>query len=131
MKDKTQKQKVGDIGEELASKFLVKHGYNVIERNYWKVFGEIDIICKKDGLLHFVEVKTVSRRTFQVRDDEYRPEDNVHPHKLKRIGRTIQTYLIEQHVKVDWKFHVVTVLVNSEGKTAKISIMKDIIIEEQ
>ena len=45
MNSKTQKQKIGDIGEELASRFLVKQGFRVIERNYRKTFGEIDIKC--------------------------------------------------------------------------------------
>lgn len=61
----TEKRKIGDIGEELASMFLVKHGFEVIERNYRKKWGELDIIAAKDNLLHFIEVKTVdvSRET--------------------------------------------------------------------
>ena len=60
---KTEKQKIGDWGEEQACSFLVKEGYQIIERNYkvtldW-VRGEIDIITKDpDGVLSFVEVKT-------------------------------------------------------------------------
>ncbi len=60
---KTDKQKIGDWGEEQACSFLVKEGYQIIERNYkvtldW-VRGEIDIITKDpDGVLSFVEVKT-------------------------------------------------------------------------
>jgi len=60
---KTEKQKIGDWGEEQACSFLVKEGYKIVERNYkvtldW-VRGEIDIIAKDpDGVLSFVEVKT-------------------------------------------------------------------------
>jgi len=62
----TEKRRIGDIGEEVASMFLVKQGFTIIERNYQKKWGELDIIGTKNNLLHFIEVKTVdvSRETF-------------------------------------------------------------------
>lgn len=125
---KTQKQKIGNIGEDLTCKFLVKHGYKVIERNYLKTFGEIDIICTKNNVLHFIEVKTVSRKTFSQATDEFRPEDNVHASKLVRIGRTIQAYLNENNAKIDWQFDVITVNLDHGAKTATINTMFDLII---
>src|SRR3989344_2927065 len=89
---KTQKRKIGDIGEEIACKYLEKRGYRVLERNYWKPWGEIDIVAEKGNLLVFVEVKSVSHVT------AYRPEENVHPAKLKRLHRAIQTYLLDHKV---------------------------------
>ena len=131
MSEKTRQQRIGNIGEELASRFLVKQGYRVVARNYRKSFGEIDIIVIKDEVLHFVEVKTVSRETSFESPDEYRPEDNVHKNKMKRIGRTIQVYIAEYDLQSDWQFDVVTVLLNSKDKTAKISVMRDVIIEAE
>ena len=128
MKKETPKQRVGNIGEDLAVRFLVKHGFVIVERNYWKPFGEIDVICKKDKVLHFVEVKTVSRRTLDVGNDNYRPEDNVHRQKLVRIGRTIQAYIFEQHTDVEWKFDVITVELDRVEKTASIVMIPDIIL---
>ena len=60
MNDK-HNQNIGKIGEETACKFLMKHGYQIVLRNYWKKWGEIDIVAKKDKTTHFVEVKTVSK----------------------------------------------------------------------
>jgi Holliday junction resolvase-like predicted endonuclease len=57
---KTEKRKTGDLGEDIASMFLMKQGFIVVERNYLRKWGEIDIVAKKDRTLHFVEVKTVS-----------------------------------------------------------------------
>ena len=57
----SEKQKIGEIGENIAVKFLMKHGFSVIDRNYTKKWGEIDIIAKKSEKLYFVEVKSVSR----------------------------------------------------------------------
>ena len=107
----TEKQKIGRIGEDIACTFLVKRGFFVIHRNYRKKYGEIDIICEKDGMLHFVEVKTVSRENVsRETPDSYRAEDNIHEAKLRRIGRTIEAYLLEYDTDKDWLFHAVVVL---------------------
>lgn len=127
MSEKTQQQKIGKIGEDLACKFLVKHGFSVIQRNYLKIFGEIDIICSKDDILHFVEVKTVSRKTFEG-SDEFRPEDNVHTSKLRRIGRTIETYLFEHPTVVEWQFDVIAIQLEHISHEAKVKMISDLII---
>ena len=53
----TNKQKVGEIGENVASEYLKKKGFKILERNYWKKWGELDIIAQKGDVIHFVEVK--------------------------------------------------------------------------
>jgi putative endonuclease len=128
MAEKTQKQQVGQIGEDIAGMFLVKHGFKVISSNYRKKFGEIDLICKKNKKTHFVEVKTVSRETLDETFDSYRPEDNVHPTKLKRIARTIQAYVFEHDLKDEWQFDVVTVVLHEKTKTARVRILSDLIL---
>lgn len=57
---KTEKRKTGDLGEDIAAMFLMKQGFCIVERNYLRKWGEIDIIAKKAERLYFVEVKTVS-----------------------------------------------------------------------
>ena len=56
---KTKKREFGDIGEDIVCKFLLRKGYKIIERNYLKPWGEIDIIAENDKSLVFVEVKSV------------------------------------------------------------------------
>ena len=124
----TEKQKIGKIGEDLTCKFLVKRGFSIIERNYLKVFGEIDIICSKDNILHFIEVKTVSRITSNFTNDIFRPEDNVHAHKLVRIGRTIEAYLYEHPTPHEWVFDVIAVRLNQSTKEVSINMLTDLII---
>jgi len=53
----SESQKTGEIGENIAVKFLVKHGFSILGRNYTKKWGEIDIIAEKKGKIYFVEVK--------------------------------------------------------------------------
>ncbi len=49
----------GEKGEELAVEYLGREGYEIIERNFYaSKLGEIDIVAKKGGVLHFIEVKS-------------------------------------------------------------------------
>jgi|SRR3989338_4529395 len=133
MATKTEKQQTGKLGEDIAVRFLVKRGFKVVERNYLKKFGEIDIVCRKNKKLHFIEVKTVSRETLpqsvsRETHDEYRPEDNVDERKLTRIRRTIEVYLNEKDTKEDWEFHVLGIVLDNVRKTANVRFLQDIII---
>lgn len=123
MKQPTHKQKIGKLGEDIATRFLVKRGYEVVERNYLKRTGEIDIICQKDDKLYFVEVKSVSREN--ITTDSYRPEDNIHEAKILRLSRTIEIYLSEKEIDLDWEIIVVTVVIDSISKTAKVKLLTD------
>ena len=126
MKHVTEKQSTGRIGEDLAVRFLVKRGYIILERNYLKKVGEIDIICKKEGKLFFVEVKTVSRENIsRETSDSYRPEDNLHKWKIARMGRAIEIYLEEKSVESDWEILGIMILIDKTNKTAKISLLED------
>lgn len=139
---KTEKQKIGEIGENAACVFLVKHRHKILDRNYRKKWGEIDIVSQKDGKLRFIEVKTVSRVTEPKinlqnklirptnQNDWFRPEENVHYHKLKRLGRAIQTYLLEKEIsdETEWQFDVMAVFLDLKAKKAKIRITENVIL---
>jgi putative endonuclease len=56
-----QTQKIGALGEELVEKFLVKRGHTILDRNYRRPWGELDIVSVFKGKIHFVEVKALSR----------------------------------------------------------------------
>ena len=81
------KKNVGDYGEEFAAQLLENSGYRIIERNYAVKVGEIDIIAIRDGVIHFIEVKT---RT----GDQYGyPSEAVNSIKQNRIRRAAEQYL--------------------------------------
>ena len=52
-------QKTGEIGENIAVRFLVKRGFTVVDRNYTKKWGEIDIVAEKADKIYFIEVKSM------------------------------------------------------------------------
>lgn len=130
----TDKQVLGALGESIALKYLVNKGFKLIEKNYRKKFGEIDLIVRKGQKVHFVEVKTVSREDVKEMSvkvvDSFRPEDNLHSWKLKRLSRAIKVYLAEKRYgeETDWQFDAVTVLLDEKNKVAKVNYLEDIIL---
>ena len=120
---RTEKRKIGDIGENIACDFLKKRGFEIVERNYLRKWGEIDIITKKKGVIHFVEVKSVTHGTLG-----YRPEDNMHPWKLKRLSRAMQTYLLDRNLDCDCQLDLVTVKIDESKRKARVEMMENIII---
>jgi putative endonuclease len=135
---KTDKRSVGDTGEGVACRYLESKGYRVLERNYLRPWGEIDIIAEKPDRtgakkLYFVEVKSVSRENNAAVTHEpggFRPEENVHPAKLKRLHRAVQTYLLDHKVPeaTDWQIDVACVYLDFSTRKAKVEIIDNVIL---
>ncbi len=130
---KTQKQIVGTIGEDAVCTYLKRKGFKVIDRNYLKKWGELDVVAIKDKKIHFIEVKSVTRKFEDVPHETqvgYRPEDNMHPWKLQRLARTIQSYVLDKKVSDDteWQFDVATVYVDQEKRLCKVIMLEDVIL---
>lgn len=120
-------QKIGEIGELIALKYLRKRGYKVIERNFTINAGEIDIICQKSEVIHFVEVKTVSCETVSDRRG-YNPAENVTVHKLHKIYKTIQVFLAENSLKNDqeWQIDIAQVFYAQDEGKARVSVLSNV-----
>lgn len=136
---KTKKRKIGDLGEGIACDYLKNKGFRIIEQNYWKPWGEMDIIAEKQGIVYFVEVKSVTRGTFDKKrlpadrqvshvTNQRNPADNIHPWKLKRLSRVIQSYISSHNIKGEWKFLAVIVYLNIKDKTAKVELLENIVL---
>jgi putative endonuclease len=125
--NRTDKRKLGDIGENIACEFLVKRQFEVLERNYLRKWGEIDIVARKGDMMRFVEVKSVREWvTHATSDRGYRPEENMHPWKLKRLSRAIQTYLLEKDIDSDWQLDLVTVKINMKTHRARVELIENV-----
>ncbi|MBI1838726.1 MAG: YraN family protein [Candidatus Colwellbacteria bacterium] len=87
----TLRSETGKFGEDMASRYLLKKGYKIIERNYRKPWGELDIISiAPDRTLVFVEVKTV--RSSGVDNLSISAEDQLTKAKLTKLKRTCSLY---------------------------------------
>ena len=126
------RNKLGELGEGIAAKFLMKRGFTIVTKNYRKKWGEIDVIAQINKKIHFVEVKTVSCENIDLisrETVEYRPEENVHPKKLQRLGRTIQSYLLERCPEdQDWQFDVIAVFFEEKKRRAKVRLIEDVVL---
>ncbi|MBI2446718.1 MAG: YraN family protein [Parcubacteria group bacterium] len=129
----TEKQNIGKLGEDIAAKYLENHNYSILERNYRKPWGEIDIIASenvkknqflalKSQELVFFEVKTQNQRF------EWRPEENVTRHKKRQLSRIVATYLKEHRIpeSQDWRIDVLAIKLDFETKNAQIEHIENI-----
>ncbi len=126
-------QEVGKVGEDIACEYLEGKGFSILERNYRKKWGEIDIVAKVSGVIRFVEVKSVTRENIDSipnERDTFRPEDNMHLWKTERLSRTIQSYLAEKGLSQEgeWQFDVLTVYVDQKNKRARVEFIENIIL---
>ncbi len=48
---------IGRQMEELAAAWLAERGYEILQRNFRGGGGELDIVCRRGGVIYFVEVK--------------------------------------------------------------------------
>ena len=132
----SETQKIGELGENIATKFLMKHGFLILDRNYTKKWGEIDIIAEKNNKLYFVEVKSISHLPVEIftkgdkPNDDYRPEENMHPWKMKRLSRTIQTYLLSKNIpdEKEWQVDLFIVFLDIKNRKAKIKVVSDVVL---
>ena len=74
------------LGEDIATKYLKKKGYKIVERNFRKGYGEIDIIDTKLNTLVFIEVKTRTSDRFGT------PAEAITYGKLKSLIKTAEFY---------------------------------------
>ena len=120
-------QTLGKLGEQIAVSYLRNQGYKIIETNFYKKWGEIDIIAiepkasKGKGVLVFVEVKT--RREF----DFITPEESISSKKISSLKKTALFYKnshkdFPEVLRIDF----VGVVLNKENNPIKINLIKNI-----
>ena len=108
----------GQLGENIATYYLEKKGYKVLQKNYHSRFGEVDLVCQTpEGAWAFVEVKFRRSKKFGS------PEDSVTTWKLKKIIKTAQLYLLK-HTKAlsipSFQIDVVAIELDRVRKSYKI-----------
>lgn len=116
------RKNTGKGGEEVACQFLTRKGYKVIERNYRRKWGEIDIIAEKDGTVRFVEVKAVSRES-----EGHQPEELLHVTKLRKVARTAALYMEAHRDDREYQIDAVTVIMDYETRVARCKLFEQVL----
>ena len=110
---------MGRRGERLAVQHLRWEGYKVLYRNYRAPHGgEVDIVCREDDTLVFVEVKTRSSEDFGA------PGEAVTAEKQKLIARGALAWLkLLGNPEVLFRFDIVEV--RMRGRKGEASIIRN------
>ena len=124
------RKEVGAIGENVAAEYLKRHGFSIRDRNYVKKTGELDIIAKKEDTLHFVEVKTILTDRFPDENDprdEYDPSLNLHEMKIRKVVRTGEWYVLENHWEGEWEVDGCLVWLRRRDGIARVCYLPQIV----
>ena len=105
---KTEKQLIGQKGEDLAAEFYRQHNYVILDRN-WKCYHlEVDLIAINEEYLVFCEVKTRSCTVFG------EPEAFVTPQKQKNLIRAANLYLTRKNISKEVRFDIISIILCGE-----------------
>ena|SRR3989344_8809697 len=120
----TPRSEFGKKAEQIAGNYLQQKGYEVLQYNYRKKWGEIDIIARKGEVMVFVEVKA-NAKDF---GSAFNPEVRVDQWKMNRIIKTATLYLAYELKKLDgeWRIDIISVTFTEDGKRANIKHFKNV-----
>lgn len=112
---------LGKIGETIAEKYFKQKSFIIIEKNFYTKWGEVDIIAKKNDILHFIEVKTRTNLNYG------QPEAAVTKYKYKRTKRAVLIYLNKNHLANNlYQIDALGILYNPQINQAKIRFFPNI-----
>ncbi|WP_411893834.1 YraN family protein [Winogradskyella sp. A2] len=112
-----QHNDLGKKGEQLAVDFLIKNGYDILERNYRFDRAEVDIIARKEGILSIIEVKTRTTVDFG------NPQDFVKPKQIKNLVKAVNEYITEDQLDLEVRFDIIAIV--QENQSFKLEHLKD------
>ena len=99
-----QHNQLGNKGEQMASDFLQRKGYNILERNYRFDKAEVDIIAQYQNILAIVEVKTRSSTDFG------NPQDFVKPKQIKNLVKAVDEYVTANNLDLEVRFDIMAIV---------------------
>lgn len=109
---KTANKKTGELGEEIATNFLITAGFKIIERNFCCKGGEVDIVARDpvDKSLVFIEVKARRGLSYGL------PQLAVTPFKQRQLSKAALTWLGKNRLHdTIARFDVIAILLHSDG----------------
>ena len=113
-------KEIGNYGERVAAAFLRRQGYRVLYRNFLTPRGEIDLVCRCQDVLVFVEVRTRARLEFG------RPVETIKSRKQEALRFAASRYLeMLDDRNIFYRFDAVEVIVEP-GKIPVCTLQSDL-----
>ncbi|MGQ0552113.1 MAG: YraN family protein [Planctomycetota bacterium] len=109
----------GRAAEAAARSALAAAGFTIIESNFRVRGAELDVICRDDEGLAFVEVRARQ-------DGDVEPSATIWPPKFRALLRGARAWLARHgQGHAEWRFLVVAVLLSPEGRPISTEIIED------
>jgi putative endonuclease len=99
----------GKKGEDLASEFLIKKGYKILETNWRYRNLEADIIASCQNEIILVEVKTRKSTVFG------EPETFVNRQKQRNLIKTAHEYIHSKGLNAEVRFDIISIVIHAGG----------------
>ncbi len=117
---KANNKDTGRLGEQIAERLLIEKGYQIVKKNFFTRFGEIDLICRDKGTLVFVEVKTKRSLEFGT------PEEMFTKGKADRVKRMASVYL-EGH-ETNCRIDMVAIVLGDSNQPQRMTHYQNVIL---
>ena len=119
---KGARKRLGNVGEEIATRELTRRGYAVRERNWRCPEGELDMVAEQGEALVFVEVRTRRGDRFGT------PEESITLAKRAHLIAAAQAYLQAHSLQDrDWRIDVVAVEMSAQGRLWRVDVIENAI----
>lgn len=92
-------RKLGNLAEERAIEFLLNRSFEIVERNFYCRYGEIDIIAKRDNILHFIEVKS----------GKGEPIERITKSKISKLIKSLNLYIDREKLDIDYSLDAIVI----------------------
>ena len=97
----------GKEGEQDAVNFLIENGHTILECNFRFGHAEIDIISRKDNILHIVEVNTRNSSAYG------EPESFVNQQKINLLVKATNYYIEKTDLDLEVQFDIISIVKNN------------------
>lgn len=112
----TQRKKTGAYGEQLAERYLIEQGYEIVAKNWRCPEGELDLVARQGQDLVFVEVRT--RRGTRLGT----PEESITPAKQAKLIELAYAFLADyEQPDCSWRIDVIAIVLNKRGGVARFN----------
>ena len=121
-----ERKTTGAAGERIASGFLKKLGYRILESNFRTPFGEIDIVARLGRVIVFVEVKSRITSSFGP------PYLSVTKSKERHIVKNALFYLKRLKIlNVDWRIDIISIKLDFEHRLESVELIENAVEDWQ
>lgn len=105
-------QQIGDEGETVAARYLLDRGFELLHRNWRSGHYELDIVARRNGVLHIVEVKCRKAGALTA------PEEAMTPSKFRALCRAAEAYINLYGLDVETQFDLIAIDRHADGSCA-------------